>query len=161
MRVMIREIQERLSCGESRKPPVDMVSPHPDAHETMGTERRRVLIVEDEFFIAAEAEAILSDAGYEVVGIARDSATALSLASNEKPDVILMDIRLASGLDGVETARLIYQQLGIRSLFISAHADERTKQRAQDVRPCGWLHKPYTDDQLLAVVSSVFSELES
>lgn len=61
---------------------------------------RRVLVVEDEFFVALDLESILLEAGKEVVGIAAEADEAVVLARRERPDLVLMDIRLAGGSDG-------------------------------------------------------------
>ena len=80
----------------------------------------RILIVEDEFLIAMESESILMDAGHEVVGVAADEQQALSLAEQARPDLVLMDIRLARAGDGIEVAKAIRARCGIRSLRIRA-----------------------------------------
>lgn len=118
----------------------------PDAQ---GSARARILIVEDEALIAMECELILTDAEYEVVGIAADEPQALSLAEREQPDLILMDIRLARGGNGMEVATAALERWGIRSIFVSAHGDQATRERAAAANPVGWVVKPYTANTLL------------
>ena len=118
-----------------------------------------ILIVEDEFLIASECEWILSDAGFEVLGIAADEQEALSLAEQTRPDLVLMDIRLARGGDGVEAATLIRSRCGIRSLFVSAHGDPDTQSRGSAADPVGWLAKPYTPNMLLKAVDEALQRL--
>lgn len=118
-----------------------------------------ILIVEDEFLIASECEWILSDAGFEVLGIAADEQEALSLAEQTRPDLVLMDIRLARGGDGVEAATLIRSRCGIRSLFVSAHGDPDTQSRGSAADPVGWLVKPYTPNMLLKAIDEALQRL--
>ena len=115
----------------------------------------RILIVEDEFLIAMECEWILADAGHEVVGVAADEQQALSLAERARPDLVLMDIRLARGGDGIEVAKAIRSRCGIRSLFVSAHGERETRDRGRAADPAGWLVKPYTAGMLLDAVDAV------
>ncbi len=103
----------------------------------------RLLIVEDEVIIAKDLEQHLRRWGYEVVGLATSSDEALQLAVDALPDLILMDIQLdGGGLDGVETTALIYQQIDIPVIYLTAHSDERTLERAKPTRPFGYLVKP-------------------
>ena len=120
-----------------------------------GTARRRVLIVDDEWLISTQIEQILTTAGFfEVVGTASDAASAVALADRERPDLVLMDIRLQGAVDGVDAAREIADRFGIRSLFVSAHTDPGTITRTRAARPLGWLPKPFTQAELLQAVQA-------
>ena len=110
----------------------------------------RVLIVEDEFLIAADAEDALREAGLEVVGIAATFEEAVALGERMLPDLVLMDIRLASPRDGIEAATEIRRRFGIPSLFTSANHDEATRLRAEPAKPVGWLPKPYMPEALVS-----------
>src|SRR3546814_19092869 len=77
-------------------------------------------------------------------------------AERHRPNVGLMDIRLAQGTDGVEAARMIRDRLGIRSIFISAHTDAATVSRMRTVDPIGVLHKPSEAPLLAAVLLRAF-----
>jgi two-component system, response regulator PdtaR len=124
-----------------------------------GTQGRKVLIVEDDHLVAIEAEFALLEAGYEVAGIAATAAEAMELARAEKPDIVVMDIRLAGTRDGVDTAIELFATSGIRSLFASAHSDASTRSRAQAANPLGWLSKPYQPEALVRAVTKAVSEL--
>lgn len=119
--------------------------------------RGRILIVEDEYFVALNAEDTLSDAGFTVVGIAASADEAIDMAKRERPDIVLMDIRLAGPRDGIDAAAEIRRQLGIRSLFVTAHSDLATRARGDSVAsPLGWLTKPYMKNEIiLAVVVAI------
>jgi DNA-binding response OmpR family regulator len=89
-----------------------------------------VLIVEDDALIASDLDAFLEAAGYAVIGIATDMRVALTLAARFKPDAATMDVDLADGTDGVETARRLSEKHGARSLFISARLTPRMREAA-------------------------------
>ena len=104
---------------------------------------RRILIVEDEMFIALEIQEVVVRAGHEVVGIAATADRAIALAEGTRPDVVLMDIRLAGERDCVEAAIEIRERFDIPSLIVSAHSDAETRLRAAPARPLGFLPKPF------------------
>lgn len=120
--------------------------------------RGRVLIVEDEYFVALEAEDSLTEAGFEVVGMAATAEEAVGMAEAGRPDLVLMDVRLAGARDGIDAAAEIRARLGIPSLFATAHSDAATRSRGDDVAsPLGWLAKPYTPGELAAAVAGAIS----
>jgi len=103
----------------------------------------KVLIVEDEALIALSIEKWLCNLGHEVCGIVASGEEALERAAALKPDLVLMDIHLASAMDGIETAALIRERLAIPSVYLTAHADEETLSRAKQTDPYGFLLKPF------------------
>ena len=117
----------------------------------------RILIVEDDFLVAVDVETALLDAGFHVVGVAESAERAVELAALQKPTLILMDIRLAGGSDGIDAAIRIYREQGIRCVFASAHTDTITRSRAEAARPLGWLQKPYTMGGLIDAVKQGLS----
>jgi DNA-binding NarL/FixJ family response regulator len=120
----------------------------------------RILLVEDEFLIAMSIEGDLRDGGYDVVGIAHSAEDAVAMAKAERPDMVLMDIRLVGKRDGIDAALEIYQTTGIRCIFATAHGDAETVARAASAAPLGWLHKPYGRDSLLSAVDGCLKILE-
>lgn len=102
----------------------------------------RLLIVEDEVIIAKDLEQQLRRWGYHVVGLAVSSDEAIQMTKDLQPDLILMDIQLDGGMDGIETTTLIYQQSDIPVIYLTAHSDEHTLERAKPTRPFGYLVKP-------------------
>jgi DNA-binding response OmpR family regulator len=112
----------------------------------------RVLVVEDEYFVAMTIEDALIDAGYEVVGVEASGEAAILRGLAETPDLILMDIRLAGKMDGIDAA-LQLKAHGLRVLFSSAHSDEQTRQRGEQARPLGWITKPFSGSELIAAVA--------
>lgn len=115
----------------------------------------RVLIAEDEFFISLNTEMMLTALGHEVVGIAVSADEAVALADRERPDVVLMDIRLIGARDGIDAAAEIRNRFDIASIFVTANADPQTRLRADAVRPLAFLEKPLTEQRLRAGLASV------
>ena len=121
----------------------------------VGKRSLRVLIVEDEFFISLHTKEMLQALGHTAVGVAVSANQAVQLAEREKPDVVLMDIRLNGDHDGIEAAKEIYTRLGIRSIFVSANSDPTTRERAAALQPFGFLQKPLSAERLEAGLRTV------
>lgn len=119
----------------------------------------RILIVEDDLLVASQMEAALTDAGFELAGIASTGKEALHLAQAQSPDLVVMDIRLAGDRDGIDTALELFHSHGIRCIFASAYSDQEARRRAAPAAPLGWLQKPYTMSSLTAMVRSAVNEL--
>ena len=117
----------------------------------------RILIVEDEWFIAIESEAVLREAGFHVVGIAVTAEEAVAMAERHEPHLVLMDIRLRGERNGVDAAREIRSRFDIPCLFATAHAEQGVRDSAQTAVPAGWLTKPFSDRQLVAAVKSALT----
>ena len=92
-------------------------------HDTEARNARRLLIVEDDFLVALELEHQLRAAGFDITGVAATAAEAIEWAGADRPDLAIMDIRLAGPSDGIEAAFELHMRYGIRSIFASAHAD--------------------------------------
>jgi two-component system, response regulator PdtaR len=132
-------------------------SSDPSARQT--PQEIRVLVVEDEWLVSMEIEMVLEDAGHTVIGVAISADAAVRLAEMHRPDLVLMDIRLQGTRDGIDAAIEIHGRLGIRCLFVSAHSDPTTRERAQAASPVGWLDKPFTGTQLLLAIEAGLREL--
>jgi DNA-binding NarL/FixJ family response regulator len=124
---------------------------------TGGAKRARILVVEDDFFIALQIETMLADAGYEILGVISTGEDAVLAAQTENPDVVLMDVRLAGRMDGVEAAGIIYKRAGIRSIFVSANIDDNFVKRSGQANPFGWVNKPFTPQRLLEALDDALS----
>jgi DNA-binding NtrC family response regulator len=111
-------------------------------------EKPKILIVEDEIVTARSLEKSLQFMGFEVVGIAADYNRGIDLALEEKPDLVLLDIRIKGEYDGITLAQRIQAHADIPIIYLTAHADTETVTRAVHTRPYNYLVKPYTDEQL-------------
>jgi len=103
----------------------------------------RVLIVEDEAITALDLSNELTGMGYEVCGVVDTAEEAVRMAAEARPALVLMDVRLAHGGDGIETARVISSRQDTAIVFLTAHSDESTLARAFEVSPLGYLIKPF------------------
>jgi DNA-binding NarL/FixJ family response regulator len=120
----------------------------------------RILVVEDDFLIALQTEAALTEAGFHVVGTAATAEEAIAIAKEDRPFLAVMDIRLASARDGIDAARQLFSEFNIRCIFATAHDDPLTRERAEPYAPLGWLAKPYTMASLVAMVMAARSKLD-
>jgi len=119
---------------------------------TTAAKVRRVLIVEDEAITALDLATELAAMGYDVCGVVDTAEAAVGTAVRERPAVVLMDIRLANGGDGVETARRICSRHDTAIVFLTAHSDEATLARALAVSPFGYLIKPFRARELKVAI---------
>jgi AmiR/NasT family two-component response regulator len=104
----------------------------------------RVMLVEDEVIVAWDIAETLKRLGYHIVGMADTAEQALHLAETLAPDLILMDIRLNGRPDGIEAARLIRERTGRGVIYLTAHADLATMERAAATEPLGYVFKPFS-----------------
>jgi DNA-binding NarL/FixJ family response regulator len=118
----------------------------------------RVLLVEDDFVVAMDVEAALSEAGFTVVGVAASADEAVALAAAQKPSLVIMDIRLNGRRDGIDCALQLFRDHGLRCIFATAHADSESRSRAEPASPIAWLPKPYTAPALVALLASVLQK---
>ena len=100
-----------------------------------------VLIVEDEVLIAMHLELLVTGFGHEVCATALSSAEAIAHAAAHRPDVALMDVRLAGGSSGIEAAGELLR-LQVRCIFLSANLDEATRNAALAHDPVDFVDKP-------------------
>ena len=126
-----------------------------------GQTNRRILIVEDNDFVAHQCETALVEAGYEVVDIVTTADAAVKVALERRPALILMDIYLRGQRDGIDAALEIFEQCGIRSIFASALADASSKARADAAHPLAWLAKPFTDQKLVRTIEAAMSDVDA
>ncbi len=108
----------------------------------------RIMIVEDEFIVALDIRTRLEDLGYDVPAVASSGEEAVAKANELRPDLILMDIMLRGQMDGIEASREIRRRLNIPCIFLTAHADNATLQRAKATGPFGYIIKPFEQKEL-------------
>lgn len=109
---------------------------------------RKILVVEDEIFVATEIECVIEEMGYTPVGIAADERTALSLA--HEADVALVDLNLQDGPTGIRIGHILAQTHGVTVLFMTANPSQLGVGVPGTV---GVLPKPVTDQDLRAAVA--------
>ena len=107
----------------------------------------RILVIEDEALVARELKSRLTQMGWEVVGIAY-GAEAPALARETRPDLILTDIHLKNGVDGIDIAAEICAEMDIPVVFLTAYSDDETVARAKTLTPFGYIIKPVENREL-------------
>ena len=115
----------------------------------------RILIVEDERIVALHLRQQLTRLGYTVVGAATSGHQALLLITDQRPDIVLMDIHIEGDLDGIATANLIPAALHLPVVYLTAYSEEATLERARATKPYGYLLKPFSERELHAVLQMV------
>jgi signal transduction histidine kinase/HPt (histidine-containing phosphotransfer) domain-containing protein/BarA-like signal transduction histidine kinase len=116
-----------------------------------------ILIVEDERIVALDIKSTLERLGYQVAETAAEGAEAVAKAGRARPDLVLMDVRLQGEMDGIEAARRIQRLYDIPVIFLTAHSDSDTLERAKASSPFGYLLKPFEEREVhLAVELAVY-----
>ncbi len=96
--------------------------------------------------------------GFEVLPIAISGTSAIKIASRLKPDLILMDIRLRGKMDGIETTIKLREKMDIPVIYVTAHTDEQTVERANNTNPSGLLQKPVDDKTLKKAINKALNK---
>jgi two-component system, cell cycle sensor histidine kinase and response regulator CckA len=113
---------------------------------------RRIVVVEDEAIVAMDLEVQLQAIGYQVVAQFSRGEEAAARVPGLAPDVILMDIRLAGAMDGIEAARRIRETLDVPIVYLTAHSDDDTFGRARATEPAAYVLKPFDRRSLKAAL---------
>ena len=122
----------------------------------IGAERKRILVVEDDIQMSKFIQFKLDSLGYEVAGDAVNSEQALQQAEALNPSVVLMDIMLEGGDDGIQVAEKIMEHQQIPIIYLTASEDEVLFERAKITEPFGYLIKPFNDRDLRIVLETAF-----
>ncbi len=112
----------------------------------------KILVVEDEYVLAANLDADLKAMGYRVVGLASSGRQALEVTAQDPPDLAVMDIRLKGEMDGTEAALRLKNEYGIPAIFLTAYSDKSFLDRAKHCEPLSYLLKPYSKEELRAAL---------
>jgi len=110
--------------------------------------KAKILVVEDEGVLAKGIERKMTTLGYTVTGIAFSGEEAVRMAEQERPDLVLMDIKLDGEMDGVEAAGHIREKFDIPVVYLTAYSDKETIRRAKITEPYGYVLKPVTEREL-------------
>lgn len=113
----------------------------------------RILVVEDEVLVGEELRERLTHLGLTVDGPVRSGIEAVAHVKDAAPDLVLMDIRLAGTMDGIDTARSIRNEFDIPIVFVTAYSDDATIERAKLTEPFGFLPKPVSEEHLKTTIA--------
>lgn len=112
---------------------------------------KKLLIVEDEFIVANDLQLILTQAGYHVTGIAPSVEEADKYLQAQKPDLVILDIRLNGKRSGISLARKLKED-NIAFIYVSANANQKVLEEAKTTEPYGFLVKPFREKDLLVTL---------
>jgi CheY-like chemotaxis protein len=112
----------------------------------------RALIVEDETLIAEELKERLAGLGFCVIAAVDSAEEGIDIATRERPDLVLMDIRLKGAKDGVQAAEEIHGQVDVPLVYLTAHSDRLTVDRAKRTHYDGFLLKPFRARELQSTI---------
>jgi AmiR/NasT family two-component response regulator len=127
------------------------------------TEPRRVVIAEDEALIRMDLAEMLVEEGYAVVGQAGDGEKAIELAESERPDLVILDVKMPR-LDGIAAAERIAAQRIAPVVILTAFSQRDLVERARDAGAMAYLVKPFTKDDLVPAIEmavSRFAEIQA
>jgi CheY-like chemotaxis protein len=106
-------------------------------------ETGKILVVEDEGIVALQIAREVERLGYAVAGICDSGEKALESVESLRPDLVLMDIQLSGVMDGVEASRILSDRYDVPVVFLTAHSEEGTIDRAGATDPYGFIVKPF------------------
>ncbi len=122
-------------------------------------ERTRVIIADDESVIRADLREMLTNLGYLVVGEVGDGQSAVNLARELKPDVVIMDIKMPD-LDGIEAARILTQEKVAPVLLLTAYSQRDLVDRAKEAGVVGYLVKPFREQEIVPAIDIAFARFQ-
>lgn len=111
-----------------------------------------IVIVEDDRPLARQTQMLLEGAGYTVLGIATTCEETLALCAQTLPAIVLMDIGLDDGPDGIVTAERLLERYNLRVIYLTGSDDIAQMDRAKRTRPHAYLLKPISRQQLLGAI---------
>jgi DNA-binding response OmpR family regulator len=121
-------------------------------HADLVSSKPRALIVEDEILIAEELKARLSLLGFSVIAAVDSGEEGIAIATRERPDLVLMDIRLKGEKDGVQATKEIHQQVDVPIVYLTAYSDRLTVDRARGTEYDGFVLKPFRAGELQSTI---------
>lgn len=122
------------------------------------TEKKRILIVDDSFYMRTMLKNMLLDAGYDVVGEAPDGKTALQMAKEKIPDLVTLDVILPDNT-GLDVLKGIKQDNpDIKVVIVSAVGQEVIMNEASEYGALNYIIKPFSEDKVLEALNQAFKE---
>lgn len=122
-------------------------------------DRARIVIAEDEALTRKDLRETLEGLGYLVVGEARDGRSAVNLARELKPDIVIMDIQMP-GMDGIDAAKLLTEERIAPVLLLTAYYDKPKVERAKEAGVIAYLVKPFSEADLEPAIEVALSRFE-
>ena len=125
----------------------------------------KILVVEDERITAKDIKRSLEKAGYYVLAMVATGEDAIKFSEENKPDLVIMDIKLEGEIDGIDAADTIRSKFAIPVIYLTSYSDKSTIERAKTTRPSafilkepfGFLHKPFEENELYTAIDILLS----
>jgi len=122
-----------------------------------------ILVVEDELITAKDIKNSLEKVGYNVPAMVSTGEDAIKFSDRNRPDLVIMDIKLDGTLDGIDAAEIIGSKFGIPILYLTSYSDEITVERAKATHPSAFilkepfefLHKPFEENELHTAIDII------
>ena len=121
----------------------------------------KILVVEDDIFIAQDIKECLESHDYYITDIAYQVEDALACLSQEIPDLVLLDINLGQGPDGVTLAQQLQTQYQIPFVYLTSYADKATLERVKPTRPLAYIVKPFSERTYSPILSWPCTNMQS
>jgi len=118
----------------------------------MDSNKKKILIVEDEHIIAMEIRGRLEELGYCVTDTVNSKEAAIESTKSNPPDLVLMDIMLGHEMSGLDAAEYIHEHYDIPVVFLTAYSDEKTLARAKRAEPFGYILKPLDEREIRSTI---------
>jgi DNA-binding NarL/FixJ family response regulator len=115
--------------------------------------KQKILLVQDDFLLAEGLRVVIADAGYEVVGMARDTASADKLATQHRPALAIVDMMLEVDVDGIATATFLKEKHDLEILITTGFPADFVEREGVDKIACAIVRKPYSDEEILQAVA--------
>ncbi len=121
--------------------------------------RKRVVIAEDEALIRMDLAEMLQEEGYEVVGQAGDGESAVKLATEHRPDLVILDVKMPV-LDGISADERIGADKVAPVLMLTAFSQRELVERARDAGAMAYLVKPFSKADLVPAIEMATTRYE-
>jgi CheY-like chemotaxis protein len=122
--------------------------------------KKRILVIEDEPFIAVDIQQLLVGEGYDVQINFQDVANALQLIEDWQPHLVLLDIHLNEEKTGIDIGEYLQQQNRIPFIYITSYSDKLTLEKVKNSRPYGFIIKPYKTADIVSTVYLVINNYQ-
>jgi AmiR/NasT family two-component response regulator len=121
--------------------------------------RTRILIADDESLILMDLREMLTNLGYLVVGEANDGRSAVNMARELRPDLVIMDVKMPD-MDGIEAAQVLTAEKVAPVLLLTAYSQQDLMERAKEAGVVGYLVKPFRESNLAPAVEITLSRFQ-
>lgn len=117
----------------------------------------RVLVVEDDPFIAEDIREALVNVDYHVAGVAHNKTDAIEMLESTSPDIALLDINLGDNLDGIIIAETINDSCQIPFLYLTSYSNKEIIDQVKETLPMGYIVKPFEEADLFSGIEIAIS----